>query len=82
MALFSISFYRASFTNPGEIPKNPEWDLLSEDIEDNPTEMSILEKRKDGSLRICQHCQLRKPDRCHHCKQCDKSILKMDHHCN
>lgn len=30
---------------------------------------------------MCQRCLKAKPDRCHHCSQCNKCILKMDHHC-
>ena len=30
---------------------------------------------------MCQRCIRTKPDRCHHCSQCNKCILKMDHHC-
>ena len=30
---------------------------------------------------MCQRCLRTKPDRCHHCSQCNKCILKMDHHC-
>ena len=32
-------------------------------------------------MRICQRCLLMKPDRTHHCRQCNKCVLKMDHHC-
>ena len=30
---------------------------------------------------MCQRCLRTKPDRTHHCSQCNKCILKMDHHC-
>lgn len=30
---------------------------------------------------MCQRCLRTKPDRCHHCSQCNMCILKMDHHC-
>jgi len=31
--------------------------------------------------RFCNHCQKFKPERTHHCRQCDSCVLKMDHHC-
>lgn len=30
---------------------------------------------------MCQRCLKTKPDRCHHCSQCNVCVLKMDHHC-
>lgn len=30
---------------------------------------------------MCQRCLKTKPDRCHHCSQCNRCVLKMDHHC-
>jgi palmitoyltransferase len=77
-----ISLYKASTTDPGTIPKAPEWEIVLDDSSESGTDKITVEKRKDGSLRTCNHCQLRKPDRCHHCKQCDRCNLKMDHHCN
>ncbi|KAI9248740.1 DHHC palmitoyltransferase-domain-containing protein [Sporodiniella umbellata] len=41
---------------------------------------SITVKR-DGAKRFCQKCKLEKFDRTHHCRQCGKCVLKMDHHC-
>eukprot|EP01104_Vermistella_antarctica_P015375 TRINITY_DN5035_c0_g1_i1.p1 TRINITY_DN5035_c0_g1~~TRINITY_DN5035_c0_g1_i1.p1 ORF type:complete len:381 (-),score=55.57 TRINITY_DN5035_c0_g1_i1:17-1021(-) len=32
-------------------------------------------------VRVCHHCKVPKPDRCHHCRICGRCILKMDHHC-
>ena len=30
---------------------------------------------------MCQRCLQTKPDRTHHCSQCNQCVLKMDHHC-
>lgn len=32
----------------------------------------------DGRPRYCEHCQRIKPDRAHHCRECDSCTLKMD----
>ena len=40
-----------------------------------------VERKRYGGVRICQWCYKAKPDRCHHCSQCNRCILKMDHHC-
>ncbi|KAJ8652180.1 hypothetical protein O0I10_012191 [Lichtheimia ornata] len=37
--------------------------------------------RMDGTPRYCDVCQCYKPDRTHHCKECNACILRMDHHC-
>ena len=34
--------------------------------------------RMDGMLRYCNICQCYKPDRTHHCKECNACILRMD----
>ncbi|AOA60819.1 Palmitoyltransferase [Komagataella phaffii CBS 7435] len=34
-----------------------------------------------GNFRICNKCEVFKPDRSHHCSSCGICILKMDHHC-
>lgn len=34
-----------------------------------------------GDFRLCEKCNLIKPDRAHHCSVCDCCVLKMDHHC-
>ncbi len=39
------------------------------------------ERKKYGGVRMCQRCLRSKPDRCHHCSQCNKCVLRMDHHC-
>jgi len=34
-----------------------------------------------GAVRLCNKCNLIKPDRAHHCSVCNNCVLKMDHHC-
>lgn len=34
-----------------------------------------------GIFRYCQYCISFKPLRTHHCRQCRRCVLKMDHHC-
>ena len=68
-----ISITRAIIVSPGEIPE--QWGITSEISGD-------VEKRHDGFDRICIRCEMKKPDRAHHCRQCEKCVLKMDHHCN
>jgi len=40
-----------------------------------------IEKKTDGTGRWCRKCVKVKPDRCHHCRICQRCVLKMDHHC-
>ncbi|KAI8971065.1 DHHC palmitoyltransferase-domain-containing protein [Pilobolus umbonatus] len=37
--------------------------------------------KRDGAKRFCQKCKLDKFDRTHHCRLCNRCVLKMDHHC-
>ncbi|CAJ0846810.1 14679_t:CDS:2 [Entrophospora sp. SA101] len=39
---------------------------------------NIYVRKRDGRLRRCDRCNDVKPDRCHHCSECDKCILRMD----
>uniref|UniRef100_A0A7S1H2W7 Palmitoyltransferase n=2 Tax=Hemiselmis andersenii TaxID=464988 RepID=A0A7S1H2W7_HEMAN len=32
-------------------------------------------------LKVCYKCKSYKPDRCHHCSDCEQCTLRMDHHC-
>jgi len=36
---------------------------------------------KDFEIRFCELCNCYKPPRTHHCKKCDRCVVKMDHHC-
>ncbi|TMS14353.1 Palmitoyltransferase ZDHHC2 [Larimichthys crocea] len=43
--------------------------------------LPVYTRTAGGAIRYCDHCQLIKPDRCHHCSTCEMCVLKMDHHC-
>lgn len=56
--------------------------MLSKDRSISRVQIKVPhEKTKHGGVRICQWCVRTKPDRCHHCSQCNSCNLKMDHHC-
>ncbi|KAG0064631.1 palmitoyltransferase for Vac8p [Linnemannia elongata] len=37
--------------------------------------------KRNGHPRWCNVCKIVKPDRCHHCSECNRCVLRMDHHC-
>merc|ERR1712216_1030079 len=47
----------------------------------NDAQGGSIEKKLDGSGRWGRKCVKVKPDRCHHCRVCQRCVLKMDHHC-
>jgi ribosomal protein L40E len=45
-------------------------------------EQNLEVKRKGGNQRrFCQKCASFKPPRAHHCRVCQRCVLRMDHHC-
>jgi len=44
-------------------------------------QVAFYNAMKKENKRFCAHCQMFKPTRAHHCRQCNRCVLKMDHHC-
>eukprot|EP00758_Cryptobia_borreli_P004331 Tbor_TRINITY_DN4312_c0_g1::TRINITY_DN4312_c0_g1_i1::g.7689::m.7689/K20028/ZDHHC2_15_20; palmitoyltransferase ZDHHC2/15/20 len=83
--LVVTSYYRCCFTSPGYVSANP-WATRPELVHDPSAAprdhdhfvASLTPKRE---FRYCHKCLLYKPDDAHHCSQCQKCVLRMDHHC-
>ena len=39
------------------------------------------DRAAETQLQFCDRCQGYKAPRSHHCRQCDRCVMKMDHHC-
>lgn len=87
--LLVISYVRSVLTHPGTIPDNDQWAVvMSEDRKrklpkagNAVASLNLQETKRSGNRRNCKWCNKYKPDRCHHCRQCQVCVLKMDHHC-
>jgi palmitoyltransferase ZDHHC2/15/20 len=40
-----------------------------------------MDTSQDKKRRYCLVCHKFKPERCHHCSNCNHCVLNMDHHC-
>eukprot|EP00291_Cryptomonas_curvata_P018621 CAMPEP_0172162322 /NCGR_PEP_ID=MMETSP1050-20130122/6604_1 /TAXON_ID=233186 /ORGANISM="Cryptomonas curvata, Strain CCAP979/52" /LENGTH=275 /DNA_ID=CAMNT_0012832293 /DNA_START=165 /DNA_END=988 /DNA_ORIENTATION=- len=67
-----VCFARVVSTSPGR-PK----DLAEKGL----PSMQNGQTKSGKTMRMCNKCQCYKPDRCHHCSDCQACTLKMDHHC-
>jgi len=71
-ALLVVCFVRAVLADPGRVPAG-----------DAACVAAVLprELKASGERRFCKGCRAQKPDRAHHCRVCERCVLKMDHHC-
>lgn len=46
-----------------------------QDLQHSPLPITV---KRDGARRYCQKCKIEKFDRTHHCRQCNRCVLKMD----
>ncbi|KAG2205097.1 hypothetical protein INT47_002191 [Mucor saturninus] len=66
-------------------PKLFNWTTMTSryvDPQDKIDVMPIISvSKQDGQPKYCNLCECFKPDRAHHCKECNACVIKMDHHC-
>lgn len=65
LVMICFNYFCGVYTSPGTAPKVPNFD---------PSAV------KHG-WKVCHKCEAPKPPRAHHCRICNKCVLKMDHHC-
>lgn len=77
----ALGLYVASvLCDPGRVPEN--WVPDVPDCEATGRRGFLEVKRKGKGLkRFCQKCNGYKPPRAHHCRVCQRCVLRMDHHC-
>jgi len=76
------SFARCSLSDPGFIPD--EWHTYIQERDalsgQKPAALSHY-GWQPGQATLCKKCELRRPERAHHCSICGRCVLRMDHHC-
>ncbi|KAJ2273996.1 Palmitoyltransferase [Coemansia sp. RSA 370] len=71
--LLYYNYYLAATRSPGHVPLG--W-------EPPRAGANVYELKRDTlKPRYCRLCKGFKPPRTHHCSDCDRCVLKMDHHC-
>jgi hypothetical protein len=86
-ALLTTSYMRAVFTCPGYADQRV-WGSKPPYVSASQAQAGVSVRQpfvtkltSSGQLRYCVRCMLYKPDDSHHCSDCDRCVLKMDHHC-
>lgn len=76
--LLVYAHIKAIVSDPGRIPL-PE---VAVDFSDSRRSSRKGRKGKtNDNWTACQHCEMFRPPRSHHCRTCRRCIRKMDHHC-
>jgi len=71
-----INYIRAYVTSPGYIGR------VQRSEKSNSKSLLANTEKLDGTRHnYCMICQIYKPPRCHHCRRCNRCVLRMDHHC-
>lgn len=76
--LFLYNFLAVMLKDAGSVTKEV---LAQMDPVSASPKLIRIETKRDGSLRFCRTCNIPKPDRTHHCHNCKRCHMRMDHHC-
>lgn len=77
LALNIWSYIKTLSTNPGNVPAH-----YSHDEYEKVSSIGFMEEDlKVAMATFCKKCNFVRPPRAHHCRLCERCILKMDHHC-
>ena len=80
----NVSFFRAVFTNPGFVDP-VQWrdppNVVGEGAVCSGNPHYVAQLDSDRMPRFCRRCNCYKPDGSHHCSDCGRCVLRMDHHC-
>lgn len=77
--LFYWSFIKCCLVDPGYVDSS--WGVNAEENQ-IPIEKRKVRCYTPNRYTVCDKCDyLIRPERAHHCKSCNKCVMKMDHHC-
>lgn len=79
--LMSSCFFRLVFVGPGYVPRTKDDPEKTLTTPDPTTTADIFLCEVGGYPRWCRHCQVVKPDRAHHSKDCGRCTYKMGINC-
>ncbi|KAF9164885.1 palmitoyltransferase for Vac8p, partial [Mortierella sp. AD010] len=87
----SVPDQKREHRDEGHVPTGGDCDGVRIDVEsdtqcqgnraENIPIATLSISKRNGTPRWCDICKIYKPDRCHHCSECDECVLRMDHHC-
>lgn len=79
-ATYALSCYvLAVVTDPGRVPY--QWAPCDYGGGGAPGEGEEVKRKGSNQRRFCSKCHAFKPPRSHHCRRCQRCVLRMDHHC-
>ena len=76
-----FNFFNAIMLGPGWVPTGWRPTSLGDSNEEKTAEELLSDEQISHFLQYCEVCQGFKAPRAHHCRRCNRCVLKMDHHC-